>query len=233
MILSADVTKAVEEVLQTEDLSIRDVLNGNTGALNPYHNNQHMIAVAYLALQFYEESLFAKSYGKRDPQLYARRQLELVLAALFHDFNHPGVSRPDELNIADALAAWDAFATTKQFNSERKEHVAKLIQCTQFPYTTSVEDGQMCCLRDADLLAATVLGEPDDLLFDLRREINSARQAPEEKLTINDMLKAQVKFHSTLQLSTEAARQLALSTIAKFIHRMTVVAVSESIRQVF
>ena len=61
---------------------------------HPYHNFRHMLHVMWLcheACKFYRNEL-------------SRRQMrDLLIAALFHDFNHSGMLGDDDLNILSEI----------------------------------------------------------------------------------------------------------------------------------
>ena len=71
-----------------------------TNLQNPYHNFRHSLHVLWLchgACRYYQQ------------QLTPRQMRNLLIAALFHDFDHPGHSHPgaqdpDQINIEIALA---------------------------------------------------------------------------------------------------------------------------------
>ncbi len=71
---------------------------------NPYHNYRHMTHVFWLC---YQACLFYRNTLSR------REMRNLLIAALFHDFDHCGKMGNDALNIARALEALDVYLLDK------------------------------------------------------------------------------------------------------------------------
>jgi hypothetical protein len=114
----------------------------------PYHNRYHSFK---MVLNCYEGSYYEniQSYG-------ARRGL--LVAALFHDFNHTGGRLHDSENIKLAvnglLSAHD-FVTTEHKLSSGELYVAKdCIEITQYPFENDPFVPTQMVIRDADLMQA-------------------------------------------------------------------------------
>lgn len=162
---------------------------------NPYHNFRHMLHVVWLchqACRFYRDTLTP------------RQMRTLLIAALFHDFDHPGhphpgVEDPDHVNI-------DIAVTALQRHIEPADRpllpaVEGLVRITKFPYAVGGDPldllGQI--LRDADLAQALNPVWIQQVVIGLARE---------QELTPLQMLKAQEPFLSRLSFTTEWARTL-------------------------
>src|SRR6266404_3629270 len=89
---------------------------------NPYHNFRHMFHVlwlCYAACNFYREQ-----FTRRDMR-------NLLIAALFHDFDHSGRSGPDQYNIDRAIAGLRMHVAPEDV--PYLAVVTALIQATHFP----------------------------------------------------------------------------------------------------
>jgi hypothetical protein len=161
---------------------------------NPYHNLRHTLHVTWLcykAVEFYR--------GELSP----RHARNLLIAALFHDFDHPGHSHPgangDWLNIEVAIAALRRHILPE--DQDALPEIEALIRATEFPYKSPGSSldlaGQI--LRDADLTQALNPAWIQQVVIGL---------AEEAKLYPLDVLKAQRSFLGALHLNTEWAREL-------------------------
>jgi hypothetical protein len=161
---------------------------------NPYHNLRHTLHVTWLcynAIRFYRKDLSPR---------HARN---LLIAALFHDFDHPGHSHPgrnsDWLNIEVAIAALRRHILPE--DRDALPEIEALIRATEFPYKhpgSSLDlAGQI--LRDADLSQALNPAWIQQVVFGL---------AEEGELYPLDVLKAQRSFLGALRFNTEWAREL-------------------------
>lgn len=103
---------------------------------HPYHNLGHMLYVFWLC---YQACLF---YQK---ELTPREMRNLLIAALFHDFDHRGMSGDDRINIGKAVRAVRQHAEGRD-----KSHVGRigeLIRSTEYPYDVA-SFGQIDLCRD-------------------------------------------------------------------------------------
>src|SRR6516162_1069264 len=156
--LVADVTGDLPEIVGNEerlyegDLSLyfRILFFESSNLQNPYHNFRHTLHVLWLchgACRYYQQ------------QLTPRQMRNLLIAALFHDFDHPGHSHPgaqdpDEINIEIALSNLRRYiaAEDRAFLPE----IEALIEATHYPYKTKSEELGLLAniIRDADLAQA-------------------------------------------------------------------------------
>lgn len=132
------------------------VMTNNQGNKNPYHNNFHLESVANTAL---EGCLY---YSKCNTDIFKLPILDteaiqlVLLAALFHDFNHTGSGKDDRLNISIAKDGFYNFLLTEPDMIETwKVHIIyDLIDATCYPYTIENKDLNLLqkIIRDADIL---------------------------------------------------------------------------------
>lgn len=74
------------------DEDILHAMQAGTHLENPYHNNDHMMHVAFHACMAYEREASEFDRAKYD---------SLTLAALFHDFDHSGGKATDAVQRID------------------------------------------------------------------------------------------------------------------------------------
>jgi len=155
---------------------------------NPYHNFRHMFHVVWLC---YQAGIFYS--------LAPRPFRNLLIAAIFHDFDHTGLMGNDDVNIALAIRGLE-----KHILPEDRPHfaeIAGLVRSTEYPYKQYSEGVELLAqiLRDADLAQALTPVWIQQVVFGL---------AAEGRLTPAEVLKQQKPFLSGLKLSTEWGRTL-------------------------
>lgn len=156
---------------------------------NPYHNFRHILHVMYLcwcACRFYSDSLTP------------RQMRNLLIAALFHDFDHPGNKGHDDLNIARAVRG-----LRKHLLSEDEPHVediVALIQATEYPYTVDSKYLELSALilRDADMGQAFSVAWIQQVVFGLSAEWS---------MTPTQLMEMQPKFIGGIRFHTEWGRE--------------------------
>lgn len=186
-----------EECLYEGDLVVYfRVLFFEAGNLNnPYHNFRHMSHVlwlCYLGCRYYQN------------ELSPRQMRILLIAALFHDFDHPGHPHPgdedpDGINIKLAVAGLRQYIT--QADRALLPEIEATIEATHFP--PQIGSGQLDLLakiiRDADLAQVLNPAWIQQVVFGLAREW---------RVTPVAVLKGQKSFLANLLFNTEWARQL-------------------------
>ncbi|MHB8519950.1 MAG: HD domain-containing protein [Limisphaerales bacterium] len=156
----------------------------------PYHNFRHMFHVLWLC---YQACCF---YNKK---LTPREMRNLLIAAMFHDFDHSGLMGDDDLNILKAVRGLE-----RHLLEEDKAHlrdITGLIHTTEYPYKTVPEQLGLSAqiIRDADLSQALTVGWVQQVIFGL---------ATEWSLKPIDVLKMQGPFMSGLKFSTEWGKRM-------------------------
>lgn len=95
-----------------------------------YHNNQHMDFVLQDCIEYYLHEQITKTSSS---VVYSPRPL--FFAAIFHDVNHSGGERTDDLNIQEALSFWQEYCFSHpEINAYELSSVEWLIRATQYPY---------------------------------------------------------------------------------------------------
>lgn len=117
------------------------LINDATNIANPYHNLRHILHV------------FWECYnGAKYHRISSREMRNLLIAALFHDFNHSGKLRGrDHEEVEVAIMSLKNYLLPEE--GREFEDIATLIKATQFPYVIPDEDLSVSAmiLRDADM----------------------------------------------------------------------------------
>lgn len=161
------------------------IMNSAKNLKAPYHNFRHMFHVVWLcydACVFYREVMSQKQMRK------------LLIAAMFHDFDHPGRSGNDDLNIEIAIRG-----LRKNILDEDKmllDEIESLIRSTQFPHIVPADQLTMlgAILRDADLSQGLSPVWVQEIIFGLSSEMC---------VSPIDVFKMQAGFFANLKFLTE------------------------------
>jgi hypothetical protein len=116
-------------------------IKNNKGNLNPYHNLYHMQCVV--------ENVSILTSGSGLDEEDVRK---LLIAAIFHDFNHTTNKDTESNNIEDAIQGLQECCTA--LGEEFHASYVNLIQSTSYPYINEAFDLSYSeqILRDADML---------------------------------------------------------------------------------
>jgi hypothetical protein len=159
---------------------------------NGYHNFRHMMHVFWLC---YLACIYYRS------ELSPRRMRNLLIAAMFHDFNHSGKKEPDRKQIQRAT---DSFLmNVLEEDNESIADILTFIRLSEYPYqlpsVSSMIELEVQILRDADLSQALNVAWIQQVIFGLAEEWGK------EPIEI---LETQEKFLSDLKFSTDWARRM-------------------------
>ncbi len=156
----------------------------------PYHNFRHMTHVAWLchdACRFYKN------------RLSLRERRNIMIAAMFHDYDHPGTAGNDDLNIERAIRG-----LVQHLLPEDKPHlddIAQLIRITEYPPPKVLAGASLNLdekiMRDTDLSQALSVAWIQQVIFGLAAEWNK---------TPLEVLKIQEPFLRSLTFQTEWAK---------------------------
>lgn len=158
---------------------------------HPYHNFRHVSHVLWLC---YQACVFYREEGMTRESMRT-----LLIAALFHDFNHSGRPGPDKVNIEAAIMALEEHLLPEDMCY--LEHIKHVIKATEFPYTMSTEEvgflGKI--IRDADMGQAFSVAWIQQVIYGLAEEWGK---------TPLEVLKMQGGFLGGLKLHTTWARSV-------------------------
>ncbi|MDP1690286.1 MAG: hypothetical protein Q8L52_03760 [bacterium] len=151
---------------------------------HPYHNFRHVSHVLWLC---YKACLFYRDV------LTAREMRNLLIAALFHDFDHSGQFGNDDLNIERAIRSLRNYIL--QVDRPFLEKIAELIHATEYPYVVPLEKLTLCgkILCDADMSQALSVAWIQQVIFGLSAEWN---KKPIEVLKIQKPFLMGLTFHT-------------------------------------
>lgn len=130
--------------------SSNDLIEDNPSRDLPYHGNEHLLTVACYA------HLGAQHYG-----FETQDTLEMVVAALWHDYDYVLDEDSDHVNIDRAIAHARSSAASFNFDENATERIVSLIKATKFPHS-AVDFLQGQILQDADMMQQL---EPDAKYF--------------------------------------------------------------------
>jgi hypothetical protein len=201
--LGSDVTGDLPQIIGNEEslyegdltLYFRILFFRSSNLHNPYHNFRHMLHVLWLchkACRYYQN------------QLAPRQMRNLLIAALFHDFDHPGhphpgENDPDGINIRLAIAGLRRYVTStdRAFLPE----IESLIEMTHYPYKIDSDKLDLLgkIIRDADLAQGLSNVWIQQVVMGLAKEWEVAPL---------EVLKNQATFLAGLRFNTEWAQQL-------------------------
>ncbi len=158
----------------------------NPSKLLPYHNNFHQASVAVLA-----DTIWRVIYKNERPE----ERAALIIAAMFHDYNHSGGAKPDTINVVTTLRDICPLVPPSV------EHlVYEAILSTEFPFVRDPVSDVAKVLRDADILACTVCSQYtyyQQYVVGLRKEIELAKNttiSDEEFFTMQMNFLPNIKF---------------------------------------
>ena len=118
-------------------------LDKNKSIDAPYHNLYHCLVVA-------DNCLEGSSYYNLDTV----NEISLIIAALFHDFNHSMGELKDSENIKNALESFEVwYEENNSILNINKDIVINAIKATEYPYVIDSKDLtiEQKIIRDSDL----------------------------------------------------------------------------------
>jgi len=156
----------------------------------PYHNLRHMLHVTVMC---YSALLYQRESGREMHHVFAR---VLLLAGLFHDFDHLGNNVDDDVNIDRAINALHRH----HLEEDRilLPAIEGLIKTTRYPYRQDASEIKHWerILRDAD----------KSLVFSIAWIQQVAGLGKEKGLTLKEALEKQLIFLRELSFDTEWGR---------------------------
>lgn len=165
------------------------IINTSDSNFNPYHNLNHNLTVMYFSYQLGISENLSK-----------QEMTELLLAAIFHDYNHSGGKEKDDYNIKEAKKGVVNFISKYDVKID-KNRIYRIIDATEFPYKIKDENLtlQQEIIRDADML---------QLIEDNRIQTNIIGLQTELKRSYSEHLKLQKEFMENLKLRLKASKKL-------------------------
>lgn len=162
----------------------RNVLAKNKSNWIPYHNWYHTCSVM---VNCYDGAAY------HDLSFDTAR--DLLIAALFHDFDHSAGKMDDIGNINQALLGLTELCDGL-YNVNK---IGKFIQCTEYPFIHEPICIEQRILRDADLMQCIMPDAENMILHHLRREVEE-RNGP---IDFHFWVRAQIDFLSNVKFYTK------------------------------
>lgn len=187
------------------------IINHNSAAHAPYHNNLHMVGVQCITEGLWR--LEKEDLGMAN----VRPEVVLAVASLLHDFDHTAGAEVDTVNIYRARAGLTYYQEKLFFaglQAEEFEAVENAIRCTVFPFTVEPSNKMEMVLRDADVLYACNVADPKIILEGLRAEIMRSQK---RDISYEEMLEGQRAFMKTTTLYTASGQKLWNQLAPKYI----------------
>jgi hypothetical protein len=125
---------------------------------------------------------------------------ELLMAALFHDFNHSMGKEKDDVNVKDAKKGLRKFITDEKINLDI-DFMEEIIDATQYPYVIDTKDLNIhqSIIRDCDLCQIYEYDWLKQNIFGLSVEM---------KIDVVDLLLGQRKFLEAINPITKYGKDL-------------------------
>lgn len=165
------------------------ILNNNSND-KPYHNLNHLLTVLkYCYIGAIEESIINE-----------KELRELLLTAIFHDFNHSGGKKTDDVNIKISKKAIKEFVESENIDVDI-DSVNEILDATQYPYIIegSSLNIRQSIIRDADLMQ----------VFEYNWiHQNIAGLSSELKMNFLDFVKPQRKFLDSTEFNTKWGKKM-------------------------
>lgn len=157
---------------------------------NPYHDLNHLMTVMKYCYQG------AIAEGVKDD----KEIRELLVAAIFHDANHSGGKKTDDLNIKDAKKIIKDFVESEEVDVDL-ENINEIIDATEYPYEIDSKDLNISqkIIRDADLMQVYEYNWVHQNISGLSQELN---------MEFIEFLKPQRKFLEGAEFNSEWGKQL-------------------------
>lgn len=151
-----------------------------------YHGLRHMLHVTWVCYQ-------ACNYYSME-QLSKRQMRNLLIAALFHDYDHVGQPGDDAINLNVAVAAMRKYLLP--FDGQFADAIERIMRVTQYPHVDLDHEKSLeqSIIRDADMSQALGPAWIGDILAGYGSELG--------KTTI-EMLEQQEKFLAGVRFSSD------------------------------
>ena len=166
------------------------ILFTNSANNAPYHNLNHLLTVTrhcYEALKY--ENLLGEDTAE-----------ELLMAALFHDYDHSMGKLTDKLNVGFAKYHLKEFIVNEEIDLDITV-MENIISATEYPYVIASEDLNIYqkIIRDADLCQIYEYDWLKQCIFGLSEEM---------ELTVAELVTGQIKFLESIEPLTEYGKYM-------------------------
>lgn len=176
---------------------LKIILKENKSNNLPYHNFYHTLCVV--------DNVHAISTNE---ELLDEEIRLLMLAALFHDFNHSGGKLPDSENVKNAIAS---FLEHSSETEEDNNFVVEIIKATEYPYVIKEDELSLYqkIIRDADLMQVFEKNYLQQNVFGLMQELKFHK--------LEMMLDGSLSFWQNCKFHTDYAKKAAMRNMPSII----------------
>lgn len=170
---------------------LKYIIQHNVSNTAPYHNLNHMLTVT-------KYCYYALDYMKLLNEPYAE---ELLLAALFHDFNHSMGKNTDDMNIIAAKTGIEKFLYENNMTYLKLNAIHDIINATQYPYIIKPNELNIhqAIIRDADLCQILEYDWIQHIIFGLSIEL---------ALEVPKLIEGEVKFLESIKFITPYGKHI-------------------------
>jgi hypothetical protein len=168
--------------------AFKHITEQNSSNRGPYHHLNHMMRVMGYA-----------NLGAQYHKITGRKRLNLLVACIFHDYNHSLGLYADSYNVAYAIKgvkSWYKFNEDIQSEIDIDE-VVEIISATEYPYVIPSEEltlSQMI-IRDSDLM--TIL-DPDWINCNILGLMTEMK-----KPDLKEFVQGTIEFHKNAKMNSE------------------------------
>lgn len=166
------------------------VIKNNKSNSAPYHNLNHLMTVTLGVYRLMNYEDLGKDFMIK----------EMLLAAIFHDFNHSAGKLSDDANILEAKKGIRNFIEQENIKVDIL-FIDSVLDATQYPYI--IDDSELNIyqkiIRDADLMQLLEPNWIHQCVYGLSQEMN---------VDFEEFLQIQKKFLSGAKFNTDMGKQL-------------------------
>lgn len=164
---------------------LKFIINNSKSNTAPYHNLNHMLTVTRHVYNALEHMFMLE-----DP-----RREELLLAALFHDYNHSMGKENDAYNVEEAKKGLREFLESEKLDMDI-DFMEEILDATEYPYKINFRhlNFYQKIIRDCDLCQAYEYNWLQQCVFGLSQEMG---------LSFKELLAGQKKFLNSITFLTD------------------------------
>lgn len=184
--------EAIEIIDKFEYLqkAFKYIILNNKSNDNPYHNLNHLLTVLKYCY-----------IGSKKELITDEKELrELLLAAIFHDVNHSGGKKTDDINVSNSKKAIKEFVESQKIDVSI-DAINEILDATQYPYVLddSKLNKRQSIIRDADLMQVFEYNWIHQNIYGLSSELN---------MGFLDFVKPQRKFLDSVEFNTKWGKKM-------------------------
>jgi hypothetical protein len=166
------------------------VINNNNSNSAPYHNLNHLMTVTLGTYRLMKYEDFKENLKMKD----------MLLAAMFHDFNHSEGKLSDDKNILEAKKGIRQFIEQEKIEADIL-FIDSILDATQYPYI--IESSELNIyqqiIRDADMMQLFENNWIHQCVYGLSQEMNK---------DFKEFLQMQKKYLDGAKFNTTMGKQL-------------------------